>query len=274
MEPWQIFILTTVFGWVDGEKKRRFLHVYIEVPRGNGKSALSSGVALYALAADGEGGAECYTFATTRDQARIVFDTSKAMVNMSPDLAREFGLTKQAHSVTVMKTGSVLMPKSAEGSTLDGLNTHIAVIDELHAHKTRELYDVVVTSLGKRRQPLLWVITTAGFDNAGICYEVRTMVTRVLVRTVIDDAQFGIIYTIDPDDDWRTEAALKKANPNWGVSVMPAEVMRLQRTAMELPSSQNNFKTKHLDVWCSASAAWMDSSAWAACEDTGLVHRS
>lgn len=270
LEPWQIFILTTVFGWVDGEKKRRFRHVYIEVPRGNGKSALSSGVALYALAADGEGGAECYTFATTRDQARIVFDTSKAMVSMSPDLAREFGLTKQAHSVTVMKTGSVLMPKSAEGSTLDGLNTHIAVIDELHAHKTRELYDVVVTSLGKRRQPLLWVITTAGFDNAGICYEVRTMVTRVLDRTVIDDAQFGIIYTIDPDDDWRTEAALKKANPNWGVSVMPAEVMRLQRTAMELPSSQNNFKTKHLDVWCSASAAWMDSDAWAACEDTGL----
>lgn len=270
LEPWQIFILTTVFGWVDGEKKRRFRHVYIEVPRGNGKSALSSGVALYALAADGEGGAECYTFATTRDQARIVFDTSKAMVSMSPDLAREFGLTKQAHSVTVMKTGSVLMPKSAEGSTLDGLNTHIAVIDELHAHKTRELYDVVVTSLGKRRQPLLWVITTAGFDNAGICYEVRTMVTRVLDRTVIDDAQFGIIYTIDPDDDWRTEVALKKANPNWGVSVMPAEVMRLQRTAMELPSSQNNFKTKHLDVWCSASAAWMDSDAWAACEDTGL----
>lgn len=270
LEPWQIFILTTVFGWVDGEKKRRFRHVYIEVPRGNGKSALSSGVALYALAADGEGGAECYTFATTRDQARIVFDTSKAMVSMSPDLAREFGLTKQAHSVTVMKTGSVLMPKSAEGSTLDGLNTHIAVIDELHAHKTRELYDVVVTSLGKRRQPLLWVITTAGFDNAGICYEVRTMVTRVLDRTVIDDAQFGIIYTIDPGDDWRTEAALKKANPNWGVSVMPAEVMRLQRTAMELPSSQNNFKTKHLDVWCSASAAWMDSDAWAACEDTGL----
>lgn len=270
LEPWQIFILTTVFGWVDGEKKRRFRHVYIEVPRGNGKSALSSGVALYALAADGEGGAECYTFATTRDQARIVFDTSKAMVNMSPDLAREFGLTKQAHSVTVMKTGSVLMPKSAEGSTLDGLNTHIAVIDELHAHKTRELYDVVVTSLGKRRQPLLWVITTAGFDNTGICYEVRTMVTRVLDRTVIDDAQFGIIYTIDPDDDWRTEAALKKANPNWGVSVMSAEVMRLQRTAMELPSSQNNFKTKHLDVWCSASAAWMDSNAWAACEDTGL----
>lgn len=270
LEPWQIFILTTVFGWVDGERKRRFRHVYIEVPRGNGKSALSSGVVLYALAADGEGGAECYTFATTRDQARIVFDTSKAMVNMSPDLAREFGLTKQAHSVTVMKTGSVLMPKSAEGSTLDGLNTHIAVIDELHAHKTRELYDVVVTSLGKRRQPLLWVITTAGFDNTGICYEVRTMVTRVLDRTVIDDAQFGIIYTIDPDDDWRTEAALKKANPNWGVSVMPAEVMRLQRTAMELPSSQNNFKTKHLNVWCSASAAWMDSNAWAACEDTGL----
>ena len=270
LEPWQIFILTTVFGWIDDENKRRFRHVYIEVPRGNGKSALSSGVALYVLAADNEGGAECYTFATTRDQARIVFDTAKSMAQLSPDISREFGITTQAHSVTVLKRNSTLMPKSSEGSTLDGLNTHIAVIDELHAHKTRDLYDVVVTSLGKRRQPLLWVITTSGFDSSGICYEVRTMVTRVLERTVIDDAQFGIIYTIDKDDDWRTEKALMKANPNWGISVMPAEVTRLQKTAMELPSSTNNFKTKHLDVWCTSAVAWLDMDAWQKCARPGL----
>lgn len=263
LEPWQVFILTTVFGWVDGEKKRRFRHVYIEVPRGNGKSALSSAIALYALAMDCEYGAECYTFATTREQARIVFDVSKRMAEVSRDVSKALGISVQARTVSVMKSGSLLEPKSSEGSTLDGLNTHLAVIDELHAHKTRDLYDVVVTSLGKRRQPLLWVITTAGFDNSGICYELRGIVSMVLDGKLNDESQFGVIYTIDPEDDWTTEAALQKANPNWGVSVMPTELLKQQKTAMKLPSSANNFKTKYLDIWCSAKAAWMDMGAWA-----------
>lgn len=270
LEPWQVFILTTVFGWVDDDGRRRFRHVYVEVPRGNGKSALSSGIALYMLAADGEYGAECYTFATTREQARIVFNAAQGMARLSKDVAKATGITVQAKTVTVMRTGSVLEPKSSEGSTLDGLNTHLAVIDELHAHKTRDVYDVVSTSMGKRQQPLLWVITTAGFDTSGICYEVRTMVTRILAGQAVDESKFGIIYSIDEGDDWTTEGALRKANPNWGVSVMPAEVLSQQRTAIELPSAANNFKTKHLDVWCSASAAWMNMYAWNQCRDTTL----
>ncbi len=270
LEPWQVFILTTVFGWVDDDGRRRFRHVYVEVPRGNGKSALSSGIALYMLAADGEYGAECYTFATTREQARIVFNAAQGMARLSKDVAKATGITVQAKTVTVMRTGSVLEPKSSEGSTLDGLNTHLAVIDELHAHKTRDVYDVVSTSMGKRQQPLLWVITTAGFDTSGICYEVRTMVTRILAGQAVDESKFGIIYSIDEGDDWTTEEALRKANPNWGVSVMPAEVLSQQRTAIELPSAANNFKTKHLDVWCSASAAWMNMYAWNQCRDTTL----
>lgn len=268
LEPWQVFILTTVFGWVDADGKRRYRHVYIEVPRGNGKSALSSGVALYALSADGEPGAECFTFATKQDQAKIVFDVAKKMVQLSPNVARSMGISTQAHSVTVLKTGSVLKPMSSEGGTLDGLNTHLAVVDELHAHKTRELYDVVETSLGKRRQPLLWVITTAGFDTSGICYEVRDYVISVLRRQTKDDSQFGIIYSIDVSDkegegdDWKSEAALIKANPNWGISVQPAELLKQQKKAIATPSAANNFKTKYLDVWCSARSAWMDLSLW------------
>lgn len=270
LEPWQIFILTTVFGWVDDNGRRRYRHVYVEVPRGNGKSALSSGIALYMLAADDEYGAECYTFATTREQARIVFNVAQGMARLSKDVAKATGITVQAKTVTVMRTGSMLEPKSSEGSTLDGLNTHLAVIDELHAHKTREVYDVVSTSMGKRLQPLLWVITTAGFDTSGICYEVRTMVTRILSGQAVDESKFGIIYSIDDGDDWTSEMALRKANPNWGVSVMPAEVLSQQRTAIELPSAANNFKTKHLDVWCSASASWMNMYAWNQCKDTSL----
>lgn len=264
LEPWQCWILTTIFGWRRrSDNRRRFGRVYIEVPRGNGKSSLSSGVALYCLLADREPGAEVYSFATTRDQAGIVFGDAKQMAMMCEPLRKKFGLEVLAKALFVPGTNSTFQAKSAEGSTLDGLNTHFACIDELHAHKTRAVYDVVETSIGKRLNPILWVITTAGFDTAGICYEVRTMVREVLAKTVEDETQFGIIYTIDEGDDWKTEAALIKANPNWGVSVMPKMVLPLQLKAITLASAANNFKTKHLDVWCQAGSAWMDMTAWA-----------
>lgn len=258
LEPWQCWILTTVFGWrrrSDGG--RRFRRVYIEVPRGNGKSSLSSGVALYCLLADRELGAEVYSFATTRDQAKIVFGDAKQMCVANAQLRAQFGLQVLANALYVPKTNSTFQAKSAEGSTLDGLNTHFACVDELHAHKTRAVYDVVETSMGKRLNSLLWVITTAGFDTAGICYEVRTMVREVLKRTVEDETQFGVIYTIDDDDDWTSPDALQKANPNWGVSVMPDVIIPLQQKAITLASAANNFKTKHLDVWCSAGSTLM-----------------
>ncbi len=266
LEPWQVWILTTIFGWRRrSDSGRRFRRVYIEVPRGNGKSSLSSGVALYCLLADREPGAEVYSFATTRDQAKIVFGDAKQMCVANKPLRDNFGLEVLANALYVPRTNSTFQAKSAEGSTLDGLNTHFACIDELHAHKTRAVYDVVETSMGKRLNSLLWVITTAGFDTSGICYEVRTMVREVLNRTVVDETQFGVIYTIDEEDDWTTEEALIKANPNWGVSVMPDVILPLQKKAMTVASAANNFKTKHLDVWCAAGTAWMDMVAWNRC---------
>ena len=269
LEPWQRFILTTAFGWRRrSDNGRRFRRAYVEVPRGNGKSSLSSGVALYCLLADREPGAEVYSFATTRDQAKIVFNDAKVMAEHNAPLRKAFGLDVLANALYVQRTNSTFQAKSAEGSTLDGLNTHLAVIDELHAHKTRAVYDVVETSLGKRRSSLLWCITTAGFDTSGICYEVRTMLTKVLRREVIDETQFGVIYTIDEDDDWQSLEALEKANPNWGISVRPEMITSLLEKAKALPSAINNFKTKHLDIWCSASNAWMDMAAWEKCEQT------
>lgn len=270
LEPWQVFILTTVFGWVDSTGARRFKDVYIEVPRGNGKSALSSGIALYMLAADGEYGAECYSFATTGDQAKIVFDVARQMAQMSPDVKTALNLTVQKHSITQLTTGSSFSAKNSKDDSLDGLNTHFGCIDELHAHKTRGLYDVIETSIGKRKQPMVWTITTAGFDTSGICYEVRSIVTMILNQTVQVESQFGIIYTIDEDDDWTSDAALIKANPNWGVSVNPETLISHREKALTLPSAVNNFKTKYLDVWCSAKSAWMDMQAWKACEDPTL----
>lgn len=270
LEPWQIFVLTTIFGWVKKDGTRRFRRVYIEVPRGNGKSALSSGLGLYMLAADNEGGAEVYSFATTRDQAKIVFGDAQNMARRTPGLKAHFGVDVNAHNINVLRTASKFEALSAEGSTLDGLNTHFACVDELHAHKTRAVYDVVETSTGKRAQSLLWVITTAGSNRAGICYEVRGFVTKVLNGSVKDDSQFGIIYGLDDGDDWTTEDALIKANPNWGISVMPEVLLPLQAKAMTMPSAANNFKTKHLNEWVNADTAWMDMRAWEACADPSL----
>ncbi len=270
LEPWQVFILTTVFGWVKPDGKRRFRRSYIEVPRGNAKSTLSSAVALYMLAADGEGGAEVYSLATTRDQARIVFGDAQAMARRSPGFRSRFGVEVGAHNLHVLATGSKFEALSAEGSTLDGLNIHFGCVDELHAHKTRTVYDVVETGTGKRDNSLLWVITTAGSNRAGICYEIRTFVNRLLEGLFVDDSQFGIIYGLDDADDWASESALIKANPNWGISVRPEVLLPLQAKAMQMPSAANNFKTKHLNEWVNADTAWMDMRAWDACADPEL----
>ena len=241
--------------------------VYIEVPRKNGKSSLSSGVALFMLAADGEQGAEVYSAATTRDQARIVFDDAKAMAERTPDLRTYLGVAILQHSITVAHTASKFTPLAAEGSTLDGLNVHFAVIDELHAHKTRAVYDVIDTARGAREQSLLWNITTAGTDRSGICYERRTHITKVLDRVVEDASMFGIIYSIDDQDDPFLPSSWAKANPNWGVSVLKEDMEAAARKAEAMPSALNNFLTKRLNVWVSGESSWMDMRAWERCGD-------
>lgn len=270
LEPWQCFLLTTLFGWKSKAGNRRFRSAYVEVSRGNGKSTLLSGIGLFCLCADHEPGAEVYSFATTREQAKIVFGDAQTMARGNRALQEAYGLEVTAHALYVPATNSTFQAKSAEGSTLDGLNTHLAIIDELHAHKKRDVFDVVETSLGKRRNSLMVSITTAGVDRTGICYEQRTLVTKILSGSLQDESYFGIIYTLDPDDDWKSDEALAKANPNWGVSVRPEVIRALQAKAIATPSAENNFKTKHLDVWCNADVGWMDMKAWDACADESL----
>lgn len=271
LQPWQKFVLSVAFGWLRPDGTRRFRTVYIEVPRKNAKSTMSSGVALYMLGPDGEVGAEVYSAATTRDQARIVFQDAQAMARKDPELRAHFGLEVGAHAVWSQATGSRMQALSADGGTLDGLNIHCAVVDELHAHKTRAVYDVLETGTGSRSQPLLWNITTAGSNRAGICYEVRTYLTKLLEGVAQDETFFGVIWTIDDGDDWASEEAWKKANPNYGVSLYPDDFARLARKAMEMPSATNNFLTKRLNVWVNADTAWMDMRAWDKCADRALT---
>jgi phage terminase large subunit-like protein len=271
LQPWQIFILTTVFGWIRKDTGlRRFKTAYLEMPRKNGKSSMSSGVGLYTLCLDSEQGAECYSAATTRDQAKIVWQDAWHMVEKSPGLKSTFGVSTTARAISQISTASRFQALSAEGNSLDGLNIHCAIVDELHAHRTRKVFDVLETATGARTQPLLWLITTAGSDRSGICYEQRTYLTKILGGVVQDETYFGVIYTIDDEDDWSDPKIWAKANPNFGASIFPEDIERLCAKALKMPSAQNNFLTKRLSVWVNADTAYFNMAALVKCVDSTL----
>jgi len=270
LQPWQCFIYTTVYGWIDAATGlRRFRIAYNEMGRKNGKSAMSAPVGAYMLCADGEQGAEVYSAATTRDQAKIVWEAAKMMVEREPGLREAFGVETSAHSIYQTATASKFQALSAEGNSLDGLNIHCAIIDELHAHQTDKVYNVIESSRGSRLQPLIWIITTAGFDQSGICYQQRNYVTQILNGVVQDETYFGIIYTLDDGDDWQDESNWLKANPNLGVSVYQEEMRPEALKASKMPSALNNFLTKRLCMWVNADVALFDLTRW-----KGLVDRN
>jgi len=270
LEDWQCFVLTTVFGWVDAAGIRRYRKVYIEVPRKNAKTTISAGVGLYLLCADGEPGAEVYSAATTRDQARISWDIARTQVKREPELMSAFGVEPLAHSITIPSKASFFKPLSRDADSLEGLNVHGAIIDELHAHKTREVFDVLNSATGSRRQPLIWAITTAGSNRAGVCYEQREYIKGVLSGRHEDERYFGIVYSLDPEDDWTQPEAWEKANPNFGVSVLKDDIAAMCAQARASAQSQNNFLTKRLNVWVNAGTAFFNMLAWDACADSGL----
>lgn len=272
LEDWQVFAEVQLFGWkhvVSGH--RRFRRSYEEVARKNAKSTRAAARLLYLLTADGEPGAHCYSAATTGDQAREVFDTARNMALREPEFLARFGVEVGKHDITVPQTASSAKPLNAEGSTLDGLNIHAACVDELHAHKTRAVWDVIESADGARSQPLIWAITTAGSNRSGICYELRDYSIKVLEGVVTDDRWFAVIYTIDDGDLWHDPTCWRKANPNLGVSVNVEALEAACRKALAQPSAQGNFLTKHLNVWVNSASAWMDMRAWDRCANPRLT---
>ena len=274
LEPWQCWLLCCVFGWVwTNTRRRRFRVALVLVPRKNAKSTLGAAIINYMLTADGESGAEVYSAATTRDQAKVSAEIAWEQARRSPAFRDYFGVkvgAKTSYSLTVPATASKFAPLSADAHTLDGLNVSCALVDELHAHKKRDVWDVLDTATGARLQPLIFAITTAGVDIGGICYEKLSYLHRVLEQSIEDQEFFGINYTIDDGDDWKDETSWRKANPNYGVSVQPGDLARKAREATQSPSSLNNFLTKHLNVWVSAEANWMPMDEWRACANPSL----
>lgn len=212
LEPWQLFIVCCAFGWVQkGTKLRRFREVYTEIPRKNGKSAISAGVALYCFTCDNEFGAEVYSGATTEKQAWEVFRPAKLMCKRTPLLTEAFGIEVNAKNMNRPEDGARFEPLI--GDPGDGQSPHCAIVDEYHEHDTDSLYTTMLTGMGARRQPLMWAITTAGYNIEGPCYDKRREVIEMLNGTVPNDELFGVIYTVDDGDDWTDPNTLKKAKP-------------------------------------------------------------
>jgi phage terminase large subunit-like protein len=271
LEHWQSFILATVFGWqCTATETRRFRVAYIEVPRKNAKSTLTSALGCYLVACDNEAGAYVVSAANTRDQAKLVFNDAQYMAKREPGFLSKFGVEVPAHTIVQPSTASKFEALSAEHSNLDGLNIHAALIDELHAHPTRGLWDVLETATGSRSQPLIWAITTAGLNRASVCYEQRAHVIDILDGVSADDSYFGIIYTIDDGDDPYSETAQIKANPNYGVSIYPESLRIAAARAQSMPSQQNAYLTRHCNVWVNADSAWLPAGAWEKCADPEL----
>jgi phage terminase large subunit-like protein len=254
---WQVFVLASIFGWVHVDTgKRRFRVADLFVPRKNAKSTLGSIIGNYMLAVDGEHGAEVYSGATSRDQALEVFRPALLMARQSPEFCSAFGLTVNASNLSVAETNSKFEPLI--GKPGDGASPSCSITDEYHEHKTSEQYDTMTTGMGARSQPLALMITTAGSNIGGPCYQHQVELQKILEGVLQNDRRFGIIFGVDADDDWTQPEALIKANPNYGVSVDAEFLRNAQIEAVHDPRKQAVFKTKHLNVWVNAASPWIN----------------
>ncbi len=227
-------------------------------------STLAAGLGLYLAFFDDEPGAEVYSAATKRDQAKISWGEAKRMVQRTP------GLSKRIQAFAANLSNEIeaqkFEPLSADYNSMDGLNIHGAIIDELHRHKTRDMWDVLQTGTGARREPLTFVITTAGYDRHSICWEQHDYATKVLEGIIPDDSFFAYIAAIDEEDDWTDPAVWVKANPNLGISVKLDALERDCQKAQDVPGEQNAFKRLRLSVWTEQADRWLDMSTWDAAE--------
>lgn len=268
LSPWQQFWVALAFGWMRADGTRRFREVWEEVPRKNGKSTKLSGIGLYLFFFDGEGGAEVYTAATKMEQARITHDEAIRMRNASPHLRRH--ISERRAELFVRGKADKFVPLGRDSRSMDGLNPHGAILDEVHAHPNREIYDVIKSGQGARRQPLIWEITTAGFDLSSFGYEQHCYAKKVLEGTEKDDEFLAIIYTVDDREKWDDPIEWAKANPNIGVSVYESGLHDACERAKKQPTEQPSFKTKRLNIWLSGGEAWIPVANWRTCGDKAL----
>lgn len=269
LELWQKFIVASLFGWVHRDTGlRRFRNAFVEMPRGQGKSTLAAGILLILTFFDNENGAEGYSFATKKDQARIVFKTARQMILRSPAVRDLIQVLR--HNLHDEDTESKLEALGANEDTLDGLRPHCAVGDEIHKHPTPDLVEVIESGMGTREQPMLFLITTAGEGDGletvyGQQLSISTQVLDGFAKGFEFDAYFAFMASADPEDDWSLETTWIKANPNWGVSINPEFVRKEFAKASINPAEQPKFRRLYLGQRVQAVDAYFSLVDWDAC---------
>lgn len=268
LQTWQENVIATMFGWKKPDGTRRYRLVYIEIPRKSGKSTISAGIALYSLYNDEEAGAEVYSCAADRDQAKVVFEIAKQNV-LSNEWMNERSKPYQnsivyLDSATGMVRGAYKALAAIAG-TKHGMNPSTVIFDELHAQKKRDLWDAMKTGMGARTQPQLVAITTAGWDRNSICWEVHDLACKIRDGLFENQEVLPVIYAADPEDDWKDPKTWYKAQPNLGVSV-PEEFYRTEcELAQQSPAYENTFKQLYLDLWTEQAIRWLPMDKWDAC---------
>lgn len=264
-EGWQCFILWSLFGWKTAGGVRRFKYAAIEVPRKNGKTMLGAIIALYGLVADGEQGAQIFSAAVDKDQAAICWRAACKIVEQSPVLQKMLTIWKT--SIAYEKTASFYKPLSKETKNKDGLNPHFTICDEMHAWVTDDIYNLIRSGMGARRQPLIFSITTAGFNMNSPYYQMRRGYIDILKGVKKDGHTFVLIFSPDPEDDWKDPEVWHKASPNLGVSVYE-DFMRMEFEAAinKGSTTEVNFKTKNLNLWVDAPDVWIRDELVAKCD--------
>ena len=262
--PWQEQIVRDLFGIVKEDGNRQFLTAYIEIPKKNGKSELAAAIALYLLYADNEASAEVYGAACDRNQASIVFDVAKQMVQMSHPLEKRSKIMGATKRIVNYSNAGFYQVLSAETGTKHGLNVSGLVFDEIHAQPNRHLYDVLTKGSGDaREQPLFFIITTAGTDRNSICYELHTKALDILNGRKKDTSFYPVVYGLSDEDDWNDEANWRRANPSLGHTIGIDRVREAYQQALDNPAEENVFKQLRLNMWTSSSVAWIPEHVYA-----------
>lgn len=271
LEEWQaLLVVVPVFGWkITATGFRRFRKVYVEIPKKNGKSKLAGGIGLYMTFCDGEAGAEIICAAADREQAAIVFDDAKAMVEDCPDLFDRSLVYRR--SIVYPETRSTFKVVSADVKSKHGPNIHCLIFDELHVQNDRELFETLEKGIAARDQPLILMLTTAGDDQESICYEQHEYAESV-IKYGGDDSFLPVLFNLNldakagPVDDWSSLQAAMKVNPNYGITVKAEYFENEIRAALKEPRKANNYKRLHLNIWTQQNRLWIPIERWDACK--------
>ena len=258
-------VLRPIFGWVDDQGLRRIRKAYIEIPKKNGKTQLIAGLGLYMLLGDNEPGAEVYVAAADRENARILFNAAKSMVEANLSLQKRLVVYRN-QIVRRDDPSAFFQVLSAEAATKHGPNIHCLIIDELHAQPDRELFETLTRGVIARRQPLILLITTAGDDQESICFEEYDYAKRVMSGTIRDERHLPVIFEASPNEDWADPAVLSRVNPGVGVTIKLETLMDSAREALNEPRKRNDFLRFHTNRWTNAATAWIPIEWWDACK--------